>query len=235
MPNQNVIQRLTGIQTILNGVYQSNVSLSSSTKGKERESFVDEFLSKVLPPIYRFGTGDVTDIAGNKSGQLDVVVEYPFSPSLPSVGTGQSRLYLAESVAAVIEVKSDVSTQWNQACHTASQLAPVTRNFGASITMGENPSPEIPLFIVAYTGWNQVATIQKNLSAAPNIAGVLVIDPGVFVSSPQYGDLQATGALALWSLICCLHKITNSLHAVSTKPIDYAVEMPNKSFKFRRR
>jgi len=75
LPNQNVIQRLTGIQTILNGVYQSNVSLSSNTKGTERESFVDEFLSKVLPPIYRLGTGDVTDIAGNKSGQLDVVVE----------------------------------------------------------------------------------------------------------------------------------------------------------------
>ena len=52
-------------------MYQSNVSLSSSTKGTERELFVDEFLSKVLPPIYRFGTGDVTDLAGNKSGQLN--------------------------------------------------------------------------------------------------------------------------------------------------------------------
>ena len=112
VPNQHVVQRLAGIQVILNGVYQASSSMSASSKGTERESFIDEFLSKVLPPVYRFGTGDATDISGNKSGQLDVVVEYPLSPTLPSVGAGQSRLYLAESVAAVIEVKSDISSQW---------------------------------------------------------------------------------------------------------------------------
>ena len=105
MPNQHVFQRLSGLQTILNGIHQSSVGLSSATIGGERAAFIDQFLSKVLPPIYRFGSGDVTDSSGAKSGQLDVVVEYPFAPSLPTVGSGQSRLYLAESAAAVIEVK----------------------------------------------------------------------------------------------------------------------------------
>jgi hypothetical protein len=37
------------------------------------------------------------------------VVEFPFSPTLPSVGsTPATRLYLAEGVAAVIEVKGSV-------------------------------------------------------------------------------------------------------------------------------
>ena len=56
------------------------------------------------------GTGDATDAGGNRSGQLDVVVEYPFAPSLP-LGVGTTRLYLAEGVAAVVEVKSDAAGQ----------------------------------------------------------------------------------------------------------------------------
>jgi hypothetical protein len=54
MPNQYVLQRLAGIQTILRGVHQGSVGLSAATIGREREAFIDEFLSKVLPPIYRF-------------------------------------------------------------------------------------------------------------------------------------------------------------------------------------
>lgn len=111
MTNRYILQRLTGLQSILKGVHQSSVGLSSATMGQERAAFIDEFLAKVLPPIYRFGTGDATDAAGARSGQLDVVVEYPFAPSLPIVGAGQSRLYLAESIAAAIEVKSDLSGQ----------------------------------------------------------------------------------------------------------------------------
>ncbi|WP_313041643.1 DUF6602 domain-containing protein [Sphingobium yanoikuyae] len=151
MPNQHVLQRLTGLQSILNGVHQSSVGLSSATIGQER-AFVDEFLSKVLPPIYRFGTGDATDAAGAKSGQLDVVVEYPFAPSLPMVGAGQSRLYLAESAAAVIEVKSNLSNQWNDAVNTAKALAPLKRSFGATMSFGAGPQPQIPMFAVGYTG-----------------------------------------------------------------------------------
>src|SRR5438874_4802482 len=115
MPNQHVLQRLTGLQSILKGVHQSSVGLSSATTGQERAAVIDEFLGKVLPPIYRFGTGDATDANGTRSGQLDVVVEYPFAPPLPTVGAGQTRLYLAESVAAVMKVKSNLSGHWGQA------------------------------------------------------------------------------------------------------------------------
>lgn len=223
MPNPHVLQRLTGIQTILNGVYQSNAAMSSSAKGTERESFIDEFLAKVLPPIYRFGTGDATDANGNKSGQLDVVIEYPFSPSLPTTAASSSRLYLAESVAAVVEVKSDISSQWNQATSTAKKLQTVKRQFGGQMIMGGmNPTPEIPLFVAAYKGWKQIPTVQQNLSSQSSIAGALIIDPGVFVSSPKYGGIQVTGPLALWGLICSLHMITSSLQAASTNPMAYA-------------
>lgn len=80
--------------------------------------------------MYRFGSGDATDRQGNRSGQLDVVVEYPFLPSLPAVGNSKVRLYLAEGVAAVIEVKSDLAGQWSEVESTARQLKPLRRNFG---------------------------------------------------------------------------------------------------------
>ncbi len=220
MPNQYVLQRLTGLQSILNGVHQSSVGLSAATIGQERAAFIDEFLAKVLPPIYRFGTGDVTDANGTKSGQLDVVVEYPFAPSLPIVGAGQTRLYLAEAAAAVIEVKSNLTGQWNDAVKTADALAPVQRSFGATMTYGSGPEPRIPLFAVGYTGWTTMATVQTHLNSAPNIDGVLVIDCGLYAS--KWG-ITAQGPWALWCLIVDLHRITNSLQSASTDPFTYAV------------
>lgn len=219
MPNQHVLQRLTGLQSILNGVHQSSVGLSSATIGQERAAFVDEFLSKVLPPIYRFGTGDATDAAGAKSGQLDVVVEYPFAPSLPMVGAGQSRLYLAESAAAVIEVKSNLSNQWNDAVNTAKALAPLKRSFGATMSFGAGPQPQIPMFAVGYTGWKTMPPLQSNLNNCPDIFGALVIDAGLYASK---SGLVATGPWALWGLIIDLHFVTNSLQSASTSPLDYA-------------
>lgn len=83
-------------------------------------------MSKVLPLPYRFGTGDITDTESRKSGQADLVVEYPFLPSVPSIG-GDLRLYLAESVAAVVEVKSDISGQWQEATQTARHVKVLKR------------------------------------------------------------------------------------------------------------
>ena len=220
MPNQHVLQRLAGLQSILNGVHQSSVGLSSATTGQERAAFIDEFLGKVLPPIYRFGGGDITDANGQKSGQLDVVIEYPFSPSLPVVGAGQSRLYLAESAAAVIEVKSDVAKQWSEVIRTANALSPLKRRFVMAMTFGSGPRPEIPLFAVGYTGWSTMASLESNLNATSAIDGVLVIDAGLYASR---SGIRCSGPLALWGLIVDLHRTTTSLQSASTDPAAYAV------------
>jgi hypothetical protein len=99
----------------------------AASKGREREAFIHFFLSQILPSIPQFGCGDITDCNGQntqegegKSGQLDIVIECPFLPSLPSLG--MRRLYLAESVAAVIEVKSDVASQWDEVQRTAMKV-----------------------------------------------------------------------------------------------------------------
>ena len=220
--NPHVLQRLVGIRNQLVAVHQASSAMSSATKGHERQEFIDRFLSEVFPTPFRFGTGDATDKDGRKSGQLDVVIEYPFGPSLPVVGGTTSRLYLAETIASVVEVKSNVASQWSEAGSTAQQLYPLQRSFGASMTMGPD-SPNIPLFVASYDGWSQLDTLAEKLASAPEISGILVIDPGLFASSPLFASITATGPWALWGLITCLHQATGFLKAVAWNPLEYAM------------
>ncbi len=227
MPNDHVLKRLEGIQAALIAAHLQSSSLSASSRGTEREAFLGAFLANVMPPIYRFGTGDATDSAGLRSGQLDVVVELPFSPSLPSTGAASpTRLYLAEGIAAVVEIKSNVAAQWNEAQRTATLLAPLRRKFGMMFALGRPPSTEIPLFVVGYTGWKSLDTVKDHIRQNENIAGILVIDSGLFVSSKSLGNMVATGPYALWGLICAMHLITNSLQSAATSPMAYAMDAP---------
>jgi hypothetical protein len=223
MANSFIFDRLAGIQGVLNSVHAAGGPMSASTRGQERQAFISSFLSNVLPPTFRFGSGDATDAGGHRSGQLDVVVEFPFSPSLPSVGgEPTTRLYLAESVAAVVEVKSNVSNQWDEAQRTAALLFPLRRTFQAYSAFGNAPTDNIPLFVAGYKGWKTVEKVREKLAENPDIAGILVIDPGIFVSSSEYGGIQAIGPWSLWALITALHRITNGLQSALIDPIDYA-------------
>lgn len=221
MRNQYIATRLAGIQQILNAVHQASDPLSSATKGLERATFIDAFLAEVLPNPFRFGTGEATDAKGLKSGQLDIVIEYPFMPTLPLLGGRPSRLYLAEGVAAVIEVKSDVKKQWDEALHTAKQLAPLRRDFGNAMVMGPDPLERIPLFVAGYTGWKTSKTLNHHLADGP-VDGILVIDSGQFVSSQTFGGGEWAGEWALWGLIVCLHQAASTLKAASPEPADYS-------------
>lgn len=207
---------------MLAGAYAAGAGQSSASKGNEREQFVDSFLSQVMPPPFRFGTGDVTDIAANTSGQLDVVVEFPFLPSLPIVGASKSRLYLAEGVAAAIEVKSTISSEWDGVLSTASKLSRLRRDFGAHVTMaGPPPLERIPFFAVGYAGWKNLKTVKEKVLNGV-IDGILVLDSGFFVSGVDFGNIEATGDWSLWGLIGCLHTAASTLKATSANPIDYA-------------
>lgn len=202
--------------------------MSSASRGSERSAFVDNLLSAILPPPYRFGTGDITDISGSKSGQLDVVVEFPFLPSLPIIGHGSSRLYLAEGVAAVIEVKSDVAAQWDEVLKTANSLAALTRsNFSLMSRGSEKPSTRIPFFAVGYKGWKTIETVKERLSDGP-IDGILVIGPPCwFASGSSIYDLRCGGALSLWGLVSCLSYLTLQVGFTSFEPISYTLRFPS--------
>jgi hypothetical protein len=73
--NTYLKQRLEGLLQHFRAAHFAGGVSASANRGTEREAFLLAFLSQVLPPIYRAGTGEITDIAGNRSGQVDVVIE----------------------------------------------------------------------------------------------------------------------------------------------------------------
>ena len=82
----------------------------------------------MFPPHYRFSSGDIVDTYGSQTGQVDVVLEQPRSYSFP-VTTDGPRLYLAESVAIVIEIKSNLSNQWKEVVSTSEKVAAIKRKY----------------------------------------------------------------------------------------------------------
>ncbi len=215
--------RLKGIQKSLLANYESGGGISSSSRGREREQFIESFLKRVLPPGYRFGTGDAIDSFGKQSGQLDGVVEFTFLPSIPALGASDPRIYLAEGVAAVIEVKSDLSSQWSEVVDTATKLRQLNRTFQVpGFTPNGPPMAHIPIFAVGYTGWKKLETVQEKANSGV-VDGVLVIDEGLFSTRKDYpnGLWTSDGPRSLWALISCLHTATNSVVINSFSPVNY--------------
>ena len=215
-------RRLKGIQNSLISSYESGGGMSSASRGIEREQFIESFLRKVLPPGYRFGSGDAIDIQGNHSGQLDVVVEFTFLPSIPAIGA-EPRIYLAEGIAAVIEVKSDLSKQWSEVIETSTKLRKLKREFQVpGFTPYGPPMKEIPIFAVGYTGWKNIETVREKTYSGV-VDGVFVIDKGLFSTRGDfpYGLWANDGPRSLWAFISCLHTATNSIVINSFSPINY--------------
>lgn len=220
MPNPHVQQRLQAIQAILTAAHKGGHDLSSATIGSERESFVNLVLGNVIAPPFRVGTGDITDHAGRSSGQVDVVIEYSNSISFPLLQGNAARLYLAESVCCVIEVKSDLSKQWKQVVPKAQKLSSLTREPGALIAAGSPPSETIPLFVVGFTGWKDSETATRNLATgragAKSLSGVLVIDEGIYVSAEGDQPRAVTGPESIFEFLLNLEALTSSM--IAAKP-----------------
>lgn len=223
-----MIERLRGIQQQLMGAYLASNPMSSSSKGAARETLVDKFLRQCLPPTYRFGNGDVIDQEGNHSGQIDVVIEHPLGPSLPAVGNEQIRLYLAETVAAAIEVKSDIAGQWNEILKTSSALSSVKRKPELiGMTLGGEMTPRIPLVAVGYTGWVKASTARDKLREHENVDAILVIENGIFATSDSFGGLEIQGDASLWLAISLLHFIASQIIYMPMRPARYVTTPEN--------
>jgi len=124
--------RINGIFETLFARYGGGDTMSSASKGTERELFVNEILSQVFPPHFRFTSGDILDTFKRKSGQVDIVLEKPVGYSFPQIIDGP-RLFLAENVAAVIEVKSNIKSQWSEVLASSAKVAKLRRSYQSDL------------------------------------------------------------------------------------------------------
>ena len=183
-------QRLEGIRQILMAHHAAGKRLPNAAKGSERETLVREFLGRVFPSPFRFGTGAIIDCDGRTSGQVDVVAEFPFFPSFPTPGAIE-RLYLAESVSFSLEVKSDLVAQWSQVETTAEAILPLRRRWSGhlrfdrgELELANASESRIPFLAIGFTGSSNVETLERRLretreSRRPD--GALVLESGAYV------------------------------------------------------
>lgn len=218
--NNHLLQRLTGIQNSLMAQHTAGQGLPSSTIGNERETFMREFLQKLFPAHRRFATGVITDSDGRLSGQVDVAVEFGFIPSFP-LPTTPERLLLAESVALVLEVKSDLISQWSQVEETTAKIKPLRRDMNVMYGLSDEVESNIPCIAVGYKGHATLEGLQQRLLSTPvnqRPDAALVVDSGCFVG---FG-LDATGPLGLYSLCMAINKIFERIGFASPNMRAYA-------------
>lgn len=213
-----LLERLTGIQQILMAHYAAGTAMSSATKGREREIFVRMFLSEILPPLYRFGSGDIVDVDGNCSGQMDVVIENAFLPSLPC-GAPTERLYLAEGVAAVLEIKSAFPAKEDIRI-IVEKLNHLKRRWGDCIFRAEKPPQEIPYYVVSYRGSDNESSAKAFLTET-NAYGLLIVEHQLFAHRGPKGCWTRNGPEALWEFVSCLYELTTNLIFAGAHPRTY--------------
>ncbi len=192
--NPYLKQRLDGLLRHFSAGLFAGGESAGANRGTEREAFLMAFLSQVLPPIYRAGSGEITDIEGHRSGQLDIVIEMPWAPSIGFPGS-PVRLYPSEAVGVAIEVKSNVKTQWSEVDGTAVALASLRQRLsgtsvqGGGLTIHNDSIERIPIFAVGYRGWKSAAPVEKRLLSS-ELDGILVLDGPLFVESDRLPTYQ---------------------------------------------
>jgi len=212
--------RIRWIRKQLLDAHGGGGSTTYSTRGREREAFIDLFLSSCLPPQFRFGTGDVVDLSGTRTGQLDVVIELPFFPSLPLIG-GTGRLYLAEAVGAIIEVKSNLDGQWDEAEATANGVAQLRLLGGSSAGLDTSrfPKHKPPVIVVGFKGWKQLETVQKKIQES-DVAAVLQLEPPIYATGPSRRGGERCSWIGDDVLGILLVHLSAHLTSLSTKSSD---------------
>jgi hypothetical protein len=219
MPSEIVGSRLRSILDVLNAGHRGGAGMANASIGRERELFINMVLGNIISQPFRIGSGEIVDRNDVLSGQTDIVIEYANTLSFPSIYPHSERLYLAESVCAVVEVKSNISVQWSEVVRKAGAVAGLVRHTGATFHQGSPPPEKIPVFAVGYAGWESAASARDNLNRANAaghiISGVLQINPTFYVAHRDYPH-EFEDHRALFGFLMSIEQITSSM--LGSKP-----------------
>ncbi|MDQ9128755.1 hypothetical protein RDT67_20255 [Serratia fonticola] len=249
MTSEILNSRLDSVLKMMNANYSGVAHSPSAIKGSARANFINNYLEQVVPQGCRISTsGEIIDNKGGSTGELDIIIENGYFPNIPVVGDKSSRLFFAEGVAAVIEVKSSLQNQWNEAMHTGQRLSQVTRDVQASQASsynqptfirvsGFNSHPgmpkapvmpqdvffkKVPFFLVGYTGWEKFETLKEKFSNANGIlTGILQLDKGYFICDDSCGGINARGPVCLMAFINAIYESYNYIKNPNTDLLSY--------------
>lgn len=204
------------IQSIYDGLmncYKETQKYSPTITGAEREIFNRELFQKILPISYRVGAGTIVDCNNHMTGQIDAVIELPFSLSFP-VSSNENRLFLADTIGAAFEIKSDLNVQWGDAINKIKEIKALNRVDVTKEKYNLADELKIPSFIISFKGPKDIETIFNkigNLSSIDCPDGILIIEHGIFYGRAAGCDCvyEVNGDIkrAILTFISCLYKV----------------------------
>lgn len=215
-----IVNRLKALHKQLMAAHVGSCGMATAATGREREDFIDIFLRNSVPPAFRFGSGQMVDSGQRESRQLDIVIESPFSPSIPLLGSSIVRLYPVESVSTVIEVKSDLTKQWAEVVENFDSVNALQGGGGGSTGFVEPRlrQEEIAYCAVGFLGWqNKQTTIDHWENSNNQLDIVLQLEPLRIVHKHASSDVAdcIDGELALLRFLELLGRsLTRSTSAV---------------------
>lgn len=188
--------------------YKQSRKYPSTVIGNERELLIEALLKRALPSNIRYGSGVIMDSRGYRTGQVDIVLECQNSFSLP-ITSGKQRLYFADTVAAAIEVKSDLNKQKVEAFVQNHSVKKLFRKKTKEDFIDQNEYT-VPSYIIAFKG-AKTETIDKWVYQECREkrqffpTGILCLEPAYFYAFEPNGDIiKSSGSWAVFAFLCSL-------------------------------
>lgn len=245
-----IIAFMNGAYDRLLASFTASAKMSNTTKGTIREKGFRAALERAFPPVAKVYGGDVIDSDGTATGQLDFVVTHSTAPAFGSQ-EDEPRLILAEGVLGVVEMKSDLSSQWSQVERTWKKLRKIRRpprtigfkngqfHIGSPLDPADHA---IPYYVVAKTGWADHGMLVKKLRSLvetfegddpPRVALLQLTPPRSVVYEGQRPDPTNgkpklfLGQYGYWNdvrglvLMDLLHPISEAARSTVFQPINW--------------
>lgn len=139
-----------------------SISGHTANKGRPRESFIASFLEKHMSSKISIGTGEIINFAsyvGEQRNQIDIVLYHNDYPIL-NLG-GDVDIFLKESVASIIEVKSILDKNGLEQCiSTTKKIKELDDNYSYQSKIGYKLA-NIQSYLIAYDSKKSLSTIYK--------------------------------------------------------------------------
>jgi hypothetical protein len=171
-------------QQLLAALARARADLThAGSKGAVVEDAVRVFLSDHLPRRLAVGQGQVVDLYGRETGQLDIIITNEDQPF--TYPTSQPGLYLVEGVSATGEVKSHLTTfELDKAIRGGAMVKALRYTYLEGDVIQATPSDQKrfyvspPHFLLAFESSVATDTLLQRLIGAVEVAPSRVTQPG---------------------------------------------------------
>lgn len=164
MSNENLLEsRMRSLRDSLMSLYNSDIKSASETKGLDREYFIQHFLRIILPSHIKIFKGIIMDKNTNQTNQVDLIIQSPYGFSIPPL-IGDTHVCIAESVACVIEIKSNLQTEWDKILKKSKEIKQL--EYSKLLCKGYNidSNIRIPFIAIGYEGFNDFSEFNEKIN-----------------------------------------------------------------------